>query len=104
MSSPYDTAVRIAAKKHDLTGIRIFDPKEVEIPNLGLVPVLDQESDQVRYINTSSRRVRNAYRTSYQEHLNYFQETFKRAGAGTIDCAVTDNYVKKLLGYFKQRR
>jgi len=104
MSSPYDTAVRIAAKKHDLTGIRIFDPKEAVIPNLGLVPVLDQESDQVRYINTSSRRVRNAYQTSYQEHLNFFQETFKRAGAGTIDCAVTDNYVKKLLGYFKQRR
>lgn len=104
MSAEYDTAVRIAAKKHDLTGIRIYDPKEVTMPSLGLIPVLDQESEQVRYINTASKRNRMAYQKSYDEQLNYFKDTFKRAGAGTIDCAVTDNYVKKLLGYFKQRR
>jgi hypothetical protein len=54
-------------------------------------------------VNTSSKKVRQKYSQFYNEKVNYFKETFTKSGAGTIDCRVDESYVKKLLGYFKQR-
>jgi uncharacterized protein (DUF58 family) len=103
MSSDYQHNLRITGKKHDLTGIRVYDPMERELPNLGIVSMQDAESGQVKWVNTSSRQVRNAYTSHYREQLTYFQDTFKRAGCGVLDCQVDESYVKKLLGYFKRR-
>jgi len=99
----YKNALRIASKKHDLTGIRIYDELELSIPNLGVVQMDDEESGETMLVDTTSKTVRNNYAKYYREKVNFFQETFSRSGAGTMDCKVDESYVKKLLGYFKRR-
>jgi hypothetical protein len=54
-------------------------------------------------VNTASKKVRENYKKNYQAKLHYFLDSFKKSGAGAIDCRIDESYVKKLLGYFKQR-
>ena len=103
MVSNYEHTLKIAAKKHDITGIRVFDSKEEKIPDLGMVEMLDAESGEVVVVNTSSKTVRLNYEKHYQEQLNYFKETFRKSGSGVVNTRVDENYVTKLLGYFKSR-
>ncbi|MEX0997052.1 MAG: DUF58 domain-containing protein [Flavobacteriaceae bacterium] len=99
----YESALKIAAKKHDLTGIRIYDPREEQIPNLGVIQTEDEETGETLLVNTSSKKVRAAYSKYYLEKVSFFQETFQKSGAGTMNCRVDESYVKKLMGYFKRR-
>ncbi|MCR9181475.1 MAG: DUF58 domain-containing protein [Flavobacteriaceae bacterium] len=99
----YESALKIAAKKHDLTGIRIYDPREEQIPNLGVIQTQDGETGEALLVNTSSKKVRAAYSKYYIEKVSFFQETFQKSGAGTMNCRVDESYVKKLMGYFKRR-
>ena len=99
----YKQNLKIAAGRHDITGIRIYDRHERDIPNLGMVQMQDEETGELILINTGSRRVRMNYTRHYNERVAYFKDCFTKSGSGTIDCRVDDSYVKKLLGYFKQR-
>ncbi len=103
MDKNYDSALKIVGKKHDVTGIRIYDKYEVEIPKLGMVPMQDAESGEIILVNTNSKIVRNNYKANYLKSLDYFEETFKKSGSGTINTRIDESYVKKLLGYFKRR-
>lgn len=103
MNEGYEKTLRIAAKKHDLTGIRVFDPMEESLPNLGMVPMTDAETGRMKWINTFSKKIRRKYTMRYAEHVNNFEELFKKNGAGHLSCSVEESYVKKLLGYFKAR-
>jgi len=103
IDSAYDHNLKIASGKHDITGIRVFDKNEVEIPNLGVVQMLDQETGTSTLVNTSSRKTRRVYAKQYLNQVNYFKNSFKKAGAGHLECRLDESYVKKLLGYFKQR-
>lgn len=103
MDDNYEKTLKIASKKHDLTGIRVFDKHDEEIPNLGLVPMLDAETNTVALVNTSSKKIRTNYKANALRLSDYFINTFKRSGAGTINTRVDESYVKKLLGYFKHK-
>ena len=103
MDDSYEKTLRIAAKKHDLTGIRVYDKREVDIPNIGLVPMLDSETQKTRWVNTASIAVRNQYQKAHQKHVDAFETLFRKNGAGTLHCSLEESYVKKLLGYFKAR-
>lgn len=103
MDDDYEKTLKIAGRKHDLTGIRIYDKHDEEIPNLGMVPMLDAESGTVQLINTSSKVIRTNYKANALRLSNYYKNIFKRSGAGTVNTRVDENYVKKLLGYFKQK-
>jgi len=99
----YGDTLKIVANKHDVTGIRVYDRREAEIPNLGMVQMQDEETGEVMLVNTSVKKVRSGYNRYYRERVDYFNESFRKSGAGTIDCRVDESYVKKLLGYFKRR-
>lgn len=103
MNVGYQKTLRIAAKKHDLTGIRVFDPMEKTLPNLGLVPMVDAETGAMKWINTFSKQIRRKYASQYAAHVSNFEELFNKNGAGHLSCSVEESYVKKLLGYFKSR-
>lgn len=99
----YEHTLKIASKKHDITGIRVFDPREVSMPNLGIVHMLDAETGEAMLVNTGSKSVRTGYEKHYQETVGYFQETFRKCGSGVVNTRVDESYVTKLLGYFKSR-
>ena len=103
MDDSYEKTLRIAAKKHDLTGIRVYDKREVEMPNIGLVPMLDSETQKTQWVNTASKAVRSQYQKAHQKHVDAFETLFRKNGAGTLHCSLEESYVKKLLGYFKAR-
>ncbi len=99
----YRDTLKIAAKKHDVTGIRIYDKAEENIPNLGMVQMQDQETGELLLVNTGSKSVRNQYYSYHRERVDYFTESFTKSGAGALSTRVDESYVKKLLGYFKRR-
>lgn len=103
ISKDYQKALSIASKKHDLTGIRIYDKFEEEMPNLGLIPMIDQETDKVEFIDTGSKDVRKNFKINSLKMRDEFETIFKRNGSGTINCRTDQSYVKLLLGYFKNR-
>ena len=103
MDDSYDNALKIVGKKHDVTGIRVYDKYETEIPKLGMVPMEDSESGEIILVNTNSKSVRTNYKANYLKMVDYFEDSFKRSGSGTISTRIDESYVKKLLGYFKRR-
>jgi uncharacterized protein (DUF58 family) len=103
IADDYHQTMKIVAKKHDVTGIRIYDKREEEIPNLGMVQMQDEETGELMLVNTSSKSVRKNYSKFYHEKVAYYKNSFTKSGAGAIDCRVDESYVKKLLGYFKHR-
>tara|TARA_R110000868_G_scaffold213438_1_gene463477 strand:- start:377 stop:1240 length:864 start_codon:yes stop_codon:yes gene_type:complete len=103
MSDGYDQTLKIAAKKHDITGIRVYDSREQSMPNLGMVPMLDAETGVMQLVDTSSKSVRFNYEKYYNEQLTYFKETFSKSGSGVVNTRVDESYVTKLLSYFKSR-
>lgn len=103
MSENYEQTLKIASKKHDITGVRVYDIREEKIPNLGMVSMLDAETGKIQLVNTGSKTVRLNYEKHYQDRVNYFKDIFSKSGAGVVNTRVDENYVTKLLGYFKSR-
>lgn len=99
----YEQTLKIAGKKHDVTGIRVYDPREESIPNLGMVQMKDAETGGLQLINTQSRKVRLNYENFHKERVYYYKDSFAKSGCGVLSCRVDESYVKKLLGYFKRR-
>ncbi len=103
MDANYNKALKIVGKKHDVTGIRIYDKMEKELPSLGVVPFLDAETGEVVMVNTNSKKVKTQFKTNYLKQTDYFKNTFSKSGSGTINMQLDESYVKNLLTYFKQR-
>lgn len=103
LTDGYERTLKITSKRHDLTGIRVFDQRETEIPNLGLVEMEDAETGKRMVVDTASKAVRRNYSNYYRDRVAYFEENFRRSGAGNISTLVHESYVTKLLGYFKRR-
>ena len=103
MDDDYDNALKIVGRKHDVTGIRLYDRYEEKLPSLGMVPMLDAETGKTVLVNTSSKKVRNSYKANYLKTVDRFENTFRRSGAGIINTRIDESYVKKLLGYFKRK-
>ena len=103
MSDEYEHTLKIASKKHDITGIRVYDIREEKLPNLGMIPMLDAETGETQLVNTGSKAIRMEYEKEYQNKVDYFIETFRKSGSGVVNTRVDEGYVTKLLSYFKSR-
>ena len=103
MDEHYEHTLKIVGRKHDVTGIRVYDKHDVEMPNVGMVPMVDAETGETLLVDTTSKSVRNGYAAHYLKSVDYFEKSFNHSGAGTISSRIDESYVKKLLGYFKQK-
>ncbi len=103
ISSDYEKSLKIISKKHDLTGIKVYDKFEEAIPNLGLVQMFDQETEEIKMIDTSSKSLRDKYKREMSLNFKKFNDLFTKNGAGIISCRTDESYIKKLLNYFKNR-
>jgi uncharacterized protein (DUF58 family) len=99
----YEKTLKIAGKKHDITGVRVYDVREEKMTNIGLVAMQDAETGETQWINTNSKNVRFEYEKYYNEKVSYFKDIFSKCGSGTVSTRVDESYVTKLLGYFKSR-
>jgi len=103
VSPTYEKPLKVIAKRHDVTGIRVFDSIEENIPNLGLVLASDTETGEENWINTSSKKIRTAYNGIHLKAKDDFKNHFAKSGAGRFSVNTNESYVKKLLTYFQQR-
>jgi len=101
--SDYDKNMKIVSNKHDLTAIRIFDPAEENLPNIGLVQMIEPETGEIRWVDTSSKKLRNEYGTAYQNLVSKFKFSCNNSGTDYLDLRVDRPYTKQLLEFFKRR-
>ena len=76
---------------------------EESIPNMGIISMFDQETEEVKMIDTSSHSLRKKYVLFNKVNSKRFNQVFSKHGAGTLNCRTDESYVKKLLSYFKTR-
>jgi len=101
--SNFHDALTIAGNKHDVVGIRIYDPREMEMPSLGLVKFKEAETGQHTWVDTSNYEVRNAYSNWWRKTEVILKQTFSRCKVDWIPIATNEDYVKQLIKLFKQR-
>ena len=102
-SHDYEKAMSIANHKHDLIALQVYDKREAQLPNVGLMRVRDAERGVERWIDTSSRRVRQAYDRWWYEHQQRMTETVQRCKVDMVSVATDEDYVKALMALFHQR-
>jgi len=103
LSSNYENPLRIASRRHDVIGMLVNDPAEMELPNVGLMRVKDAETLEDRIIDTSSKKLRSKYKDWYEGHFTYFKNTFYKSGADIIHLKTNESYVNHLINFFKKR-
>ena len=108
MNSPRDAAaledsLKIASSKHDLVGIRVWDRREAELPDVGIVELEDAETGRKVWVDTSSRRVREHYAESWAERDAAITELLRRNRIDTAMIPTDGDYVVELIKLFKKR-
>ena len=99
----YEEALKIAANRHDISVINVYDPRERTLPNVGLVHVRDAETGRDRWINTASATVRRNYETWNRQAADNMNATLRRYRIDTVTIGTGDDYVKQLIAFFKNR-
>lgn len=103
MDTGYETTLKIAARKHDIIGVRVYDDLEAQLPNVGLIKVEDAESGKKILVDTSSSEVRSRYASHFNERTSYFLNSFQKGGASILSINTKEDYVKNLMKFFKNR-
>ncbi|RXI22632.1 MAG: DUF58 domain-containing protein, partial [Candidatus Amulumruptor caecigallinarius] len=101
--SALDDALKIAGGRHDLVGIRIYDPRETELPDVGIVELRDAETGRKVWVDTSSRAVREHYAESWRRRSAGIEQTLKHNRIDTATISTDGDYVAELMKLFKQR-
>ena len=102
-SPRYEEALKVAAGRHDLSVIEVYDPRERSIPDIGLVHIKDSETGQSAWVNTSSRKVRQAYEEWFANVAGASSRLFMKYNVDKVSIGVDDDYVKGLMTLFSNR-
>lgn len=103
LSPDFKQALQIAKKRHDIIGIQVYDKRDAEMPNIGLVKIQDSESGKEMWLDTSQSNLRKHYANRFEKQCIQTKEIFKKAGADLIKINTEEDYVKPLKGFFKGR-
>ena len=102
-SPRYEDAIKVAVNRHDLSVIRVFDPRERTIPDIGLVNVKDSETGQTAWINTASAKVRREYSAAAERSEANAVKLFRRYQIDNVAISTGSDYVKSLMAFFDNR-
>ena len=100
---PFEQALMIANKKHDVVALRVYDQREYEIPPVGLMYLTDAETGESLWVDTSSRQVQIAFRSHVAEQEAVLTRIFKHAGVDVASIRSDEDYVRSLMALFKRR-
>ncbi|SKA10883.1 Protein of unknown function DUF58 [Chitinophaga eiseniae] len=103
LSGEYQDALNIAAKRHDMVGIQVYDQRDRELPPVGLIQVADAETGATQWIDTTDRRVRQYYEHQFAQHAQYCKNAFMKSGAELMTIRTDEDYVKALQTFFLNR-
>jgi uncharacterized protein (DUF58 family) len=103
LDANYEDALRIAGKKHDVIGIKIYDKMDMELPAAGLLQVQDTETEKTKWIDSTSAFVRQSYQQEFFRVTEYSTQAFKKAGSDLLHVRTGEDYVKILQRFFLSR-
>jgi len=99
----YDKSIKITNKKHDLIAVSVGDPLEDDLPNLGIVTLMDAETGLKRWVDTSSKLLRRSYKAKRLETIALRKEKFRKLQIDAVDVQTNSSYVQPLMSFFKRR-
>ncbi len=99
----FQDAIKIANKKHDLIAVQVFDERETEIPDVGLIRVKNAETGKRMWVDTTDRKVRQRYQKWFATHQDYLNDLFLRSGVDAARVKTDQDYVKPLMNLFNKR-
>ena len=99
----FDDPLKIASGKHDIVGIQVYDPRETELPDVGIVEMKDAETGRKVWFDTSSRKAREAYAERWKTDSEIINKTLNRRRIDHVSVATDEDYVKSLIKLFAQR-
>lgn len=102
-TADYKNALTIANRKHDIVALQVYDILDAEIPNVGLMKILDAETGNEQWIDTSARKVREHLKTWWNKRQEVMRDTFNRSRVDSVSVRTDKDYVKELLLLFKKR-
>ncbi|MBN2523756.1 MAG: DUF58 domain-containing protein [Bacteroidales bacterium] len=103
LDSNYEDALKICSRKHDLIALRIFDQREAELPNIGLIRMKDAETGKQKWIDSSDKKIRSIYNENWQRRNKETDEILNKHGIDYACLATHLDYVKPLMQLFKKR-
>lgn len=99
----YQNALTIANRKHDIVALQIYDRRETELPKVGLMKILDAETGVEQWIDTSSRKVRELYKSWWNKRQSEMLNSFNKSHVDNVSIRTDEDYVKALMTLFKMR-
>lgn len=99
----FKEALSIANKKHDMVAIQVYDRRETDLPDVGLVKMRDAETDVEVWVDSSSSKVRNRYRSWWQSNQQRTGDSFAKSRVDSVSVATNDDFVVALMNLFKRR-
>ena len=103
MDDGFTDALKITNRKHDLVALRIYDEREMHLPNIGLIKIKDAETGKIRWINTSDKNIRMDYEINAKKSNARLKDMFNKSGVDTADINTAGSYIQPLMNLFKQR-
>jgi uncharacterized protein (DUF58 family) len=103
MDEGFEDALKIANQKHDIVALRVYDPREAEMPDIGFIKLKDAETGEYYWANTSNRKTREAYRVWWLENEDLLRTAFSKSGVDNVAVPTNEDYVKALISLFKKR-
>jgi Uncharacterized conserved protein (some members contain a von Willebrand factor type A (vWA) domain) len=100
----FQQSLQIASRKHDVVAIQVYDQRAKDLPDVGLMKVVDAETGFEQYVDTSSKRLREAYHKYWLHRQGQLQETFNKSQVDNVSIATNEDFVKALMLLFKQRQ
>ena len=103
LDANYADALRVAARKHDIIGIKVYDKMDMELPKAGMLQVQDAEDGETKWVDTNNEYVRHEYQQEFFRVTDYSTESFKKAGCDLLHLKTGDDYVRVLQRFFFSR-
>ena len=103
MATDYESSLRIANRRHDIIALTITDPRELELPDVGILDLEDAETGEKIRIDTKVRRVREAYQRLALDRMQAKSRILRSANVDTIDVSTDKPYIEPLLKFFRMR-
>lgn len=97
----YEESLRICARKHDLIGLHVYDRHEKQLPNVGLIELVDAETGKKMILDSSNKSIRAKYAQRFEEKETFFTKQFQRSGLKKASLCTDHDYIKGMIKLFK---
>jgi uncharacterized protein (DUF58 family) len=103
IAAGFEPALQVASRRHDLIAVSVTDPRELDLPDIGLVEFEDPETGESALIDTRNKKARDHFKTMAGKRVDSLRKFFLKNGIDEIPVSTESDYVESLVKFFKKR-